>query len=90
MKSKLARMVIFAAVSIWLIIVFGCGNDPVSSKKSLIVENGDSHVIFGSEYDSTIVSFDFGYVPQQSKISHVYWLHNIGADSLEIVSVSPG
>ena len=34
--------------------------------------------------------FDFGYVPQHSKISHVFWLHSTGTDSLEIVNVRPG
>jgi hypothetical protein len=34
--------------------------------------------------------FNFGYVPQNSKISHVFWLHSTGADSLKIEKVSPG
>nr|MBN2277055.1 hypothetical protein [candidate division Zixibacteria bacterium] len=34
--------------------------------------------------------FDFGFVPQHSKISHVFWLHSTGTDSLNIIKVSPG
>lgn len=34
--------------------------------------------------------FDFGYVPQDSKVSHIFWLKNIGEDSLEIINVKPG
>ncbi|MDZ4723343.1 MAG: DUF1573 domain-containing protein [candidate division Zixibacteria bacterium] len=34
--------------------------------------------------------FDFGYVPQNSKISHVFWLHSTGDDSLKITKVMPG
>jgi len=34
--------------------------------------------------------FDFGYVPQHSKISHAFWLHSTGQDTLRIVKVSPG
>lgn len=34
--------------------------------------------------------FDFGYTPQNSKVSHVFWLHNIGDDSLFIEKVVPG
>lgn len=34
--------------------------------------------------------FDFGYVPQNSKVSHVFWLHNNGDDSLVIEKVVPG
>lgn len=34
--------------------------------------------------------FDFGYVPQNSKISHVFWLHAGGDDSLKVLKVVPG
>lgn len=34
--------------------------------------------------------FDFGYAPQNSTISHVFWLHSTGTDSLKIIKVSPG
>jgi hypothetical protein len=34
--------------------------------------------------------FDFGFVPQNSTIAHVFWLHSSGTDSLKIVRVSPG
>jgi hypothetical protein len=37
--------------------------------------------------DST---FNFGFVPQNSKISHKFWLHSLGTDTLKIVKVSPG
>ena len=35
-------------------------------------------------------SFDFGYVPQNSKISHIFWLKSVGTDSLKILKVVPG
>jgi len=35
-------------------------------------------------------SFDFGFVPQHSKISHVFWLYSVGTDSLYIKRVRPG
>lgn len=34
--------------------------------------------------------FDFGYVPQNSKVSHVFWIHSAGDDSLKILKVIPG
>ena len=34
--------------------------------------------------------FDFGFVPQNSKISHKFWLHSTGTDSLKIIKVNPG
>jgi hypothetical protein len=35
-------------------------------------------------------SFDFGYVPQNSTISHVFWMYSTGDDTLKILNVSPG
>jgi len=34
--------------------------------------------------------FNFGYVPQNSKISHDFWLHSTGDDSLKIIKIVPG
>lgn len=34
--------------------------------------------------------FDFGIVPQNSSISHVFWLHSTGDDTLRIINVKPG
>ena len=35
-------------------------------------------------------AFDFGYVPTNAKITHVFWLKSVGDDSLKIVKVVPG
>ncbi|UCC45274.1 MAG: hypothetical protein JSU65_04975 [Candidatus Zixiibacteriota bacterium] len=34
--------------------------------------------------------FNFGFVPQNSKISHIFWLKSAGDDSLKILKVVPG
>ena len=34
--------------------------------------------------------FDFGFVPQNSKISHVFWIKSVGDDSLKILNINPG
>jgi hypothetical protein len=34
--------------------------------------------------------FDFGFSPQNAKISHKFWLHSTGTDSLKIIKISPG
>jgi hypothetical protein len=34
--------------------------------------------------------FNFGFVPQHSKISHIFWLHSTGTDTLNIKDVKPG
>lgn len=35
-------------------------------------------------------SFDFGFAPQNSKISHTFWIKSVGDDSLKILNVKPG
>lgn len=34
--------------------------------------------------------FDFGYAPQKSKLTHIFWLKSSGTDSLIIDRVVPG
>jgi len=34
--------------------------------------------------------FEFGYVPQNSEVSHVFWLYSKGDDTLKILKVVPG
>ncbi len=35
-------------------------------------------------------NFNFGYVPQNAKVSHVFWLQSRGEDTLQILKVIPG
>lgn len=35
-------------------------------------------------------SFDFGFAPKDSKISHLFWIKSVGEDTLKILSVRPG
>jgi len=34
--------------------------------------------------------FDFGFVPQDSKISHTFWIKSVGDETLKILNVKPG
>lgn len=34
--------------------------------------------------------FDFGYMPQNSTVSHVFWMYSTGDDTLKILSVKTG
>ena len=34
--------------------------------------------------------FDFGYAPQNAKLTHVFWIHSTGDDTLKIIRVKPG
>jgi len=35
-------------------------------------------------------TFNFGFVPQNAKISHGFWLQSTGDDTLKIIKVVPG
>ncbi|MFH1336431.1 MAG: hypothetical protein ABII96_07930 [Candidatus Zixiibacteriota bacterium] len=35
-------------------------------------------------------TFDFGYTPTKSTVSHYYLVKNVGTDSLKIENVKPG
>ncbi|MEZ5359185.1 MAG: DUF1573 domain-containing protein [Candidatus Zixiibacteriota bacterium] len=35
-------------------------------------------------------SFDFGFVPNNSKTSHTFWLKSVGKDTLKVLKVIPG
>ena len=35
-------------------------------------------------------SFDFGFAPQNASLTHVFWLHSTGDDTLKILNVKPG
>lgn len=34
--------------------------------------------------------FHFGWIPSDAYVSHAYWMHSRGEDSLKILSVRPG
>jgi hypothetical protein len=36
------------------------------------------------------MEFDFGFAPQNVYISHVFWLHSTGTDTLKVLQVNPG
>jgi hypothetical protein len=47
-------------------------------------------VVAGPRLSLREVEFDFGFAPQNAKISHVFWLLSTGTDSLKILQVNPG
>lgn len=54
-------------------------NDPVSDA-----------LVSGARLTIPETEFDFGYAPQKAKISHDFWLHSSGTNTLEILKVNPG
>lgn len=51
--------------------------------------------LYSSLFAGAIISlpekeWDFGAVPQQSTVSHEYWIKNIGDDTLRNIVIKPG
>lgn len=44
----------------------------------------------GSRLAIPQTEFDFGQVPQNSKVSHIFWLYSVGDEGLRIIKVDPG
>ncbi len=49
-----------------------------------------SSVLGGAVISVPEKEWDFGVVPQQSTVSHEYWIKNIGDDTLRNIIVKPG
>jgi len=49
-----------------------------------------STVFAGAKISVPEKEWDFGAVPQQSTVSHEYWIKNIGDDTLRNIVVKPG
>ncbi len=47
-------------------------------------------LVSGARLTMPETEFDFGYAPQNAKISHDFWLHSSGTSTLEILKVNPG
>jgi hypothetical protein len=76
------------ALTMVMVLLTSCGQGPTQSVEG----NGDDPIPTPLQPEMTIAepSFDFGYCPQNSKVSHVFWLHSTGTDTLNIVQVKPG
>jgi hypothetical protein len=70
-----------AMAGLLVTVLAGCGDDSVTN--SFETESGVELTIIAPE-------FDFGYVPQNSTISHTFWLYSTGEDTLRIDRVVPG
>ncbi len=67
-----------------------CSKTPTDNNE--VPPNDDRPVDNPSTPELTIFEpeFDFGIVPQHSKISHIFWLHSTGYDTLVIDKIIPG
>jgi hypothetical protein len=67
------RQVSWIALSLVLVFTFGLAAQDVGAPKLQAPE----------------VNFDFGYIPQVSKVGHPFALHNVGNGELKILKVKP-
>ncbi len=63
------------------------GNYIISTALSLILSVA---ALAAPRLEMPEASFDFGFTPQNSTISHKFWLKSSGEDSLLILKVVPG
>ncbi len=56
----------------------------------IVVLIAGGSVVAAPRMDIENDSFDFGFVPQNSKITHSFWLKSTGDDTLRIIRVVPG
>jgi hypothetical protein len=72
-------------VALMTYLVLGCGGDnPVDSNFDGGTQGGAAELTI----DDSV--FDFGYAPQNSVISHVFWLKSTGNNILRITAIKPG
>jgi len=53
-------------------------------------EKNEKATTDGPKHYFTETEFDFGRMPPNSAVSHVYWVKNVGTDTLRILNVRPG
>ena len=75
-------MIFLLTVGLVLFGLFACGNNKA--------DNGSEPVAAGPQMSVADSVFDFGFAPQNSKITHTFWLHSTGTDTLRITRVVPG
>ena len=78
---RLRRTMMFFALT----AIFAIWQAPASAQEGEAVSEAALPRIQVSETE-----FNFGRVAQGASISHVFWLKNVGADTLRIEDVKPG
>jgi len=77
----------------WFIALLGfvlivSNPDLISGAKKAQVSSQSSSE--GAEAYFSETTWDFGKIPINSTVTHVFWLKNVGTDSLRILKVRPG
>ena len=53
-------------------------------------ESSSEAPVEGPKVHFSETSWNFGKIPANSGVSHVYWVKNVGTDTLKILKVRPG
>ena len=82
MKRTGSPIFILFIMSLTLALLFACDDNSVSSI--------DGDVFVGPRLTFGDTLFEFGFAPQNSTVSHTFWLYSTGTETVEIHRVLPG
>ncbi|MBN1211089.1 MAG: hypothetical protein JXA92_00795 [candidate division Zixibacteria bacterium] len=88
MKQLCLLVIIPAALSFALALCLACGDNGVSSIEEYTSIGED--IFSGPRLSFRDTLFVFGYTPQNSTVSHTFWLYSTGTETVEIHRVIPG
>ena len=71
-------------------LLFSCSDNGTGPDDGNGDGDGDTCLFHGPRLQIPDSVFNFGYVPQNSLISHIFTLQSTGCDTLRIVNVVPG
>ena len=81
--NKILKMItVLVTLTVVLALIISCSDDSIVNP----VEDPVEDAVLG--FDDTL--FEFGTAPQNSTISHTFWLYSRGTDTLKILSIQPG
>ncbi len=90
-SPRLAALSLFAGVMLVAAVALGQGKQPIKPKPNENMKQAtDSVAASGAKVYVPEDDFNFGYVPNNSEITHVYKLLSVGKEPLKILRVKPG
>ena len=87
MRKILISLILFAFVAVLLKphLISGARQPRKTPSKSSSETSSEGPKVHFSE-----TSWNFGKIPTNSGVSHVFWIKNVGTDTLKILKVRPG
>jgi len=84
-SPRLLIISVFASLTLLVAIAVGQQKNQVRDTKS-----SKADAVSGAKVLVPEEAFDFGYIPNNSRVAHIYKLLSVGSDSLRILRVKPG